>query len=1047
MRSEIKLKQSLSVIPVTSRKTSLILLGLSERQLEKISHLDRRKQYIRYKYLLSQMQYSAFCRKHNIDESSVLDELDKAYQIALEYQSNIKTEEYSPYSIGLQDLELRTSYKKKKKLHNASEDLTASIMMIGNKNSGVEPGFEAGLIEDLVFHLEKVYPDLKERLDYFNHFDGDFKKIYDTHRELPKYLVKQDYTLSESGKITPDVEDLKRANSVQQAYKFHKIYGDIYVAAYKFFKTGTPVEKNCDAVLEALTNDLARVAGMKVQEQTLYESAYETGELKLLLKGKWLSNANILGPLAGGLPNSHQNYRVIPLDLHPEGLQYLSNNSISDLAVYYATAIIHGDYDMIGSKGQNKLEINNEFYGIDFGHALRGMNQLVKTLLPNLHLPEKTLKKFKNFSIFYDAPRSELMKGALIYAKLAGVSLPEALLSQYGPEFKKRIDQIEAGAMEKVFADYKKKFEKLKRNNPIYRSDCEAILKKIEETREIAFHARQAFLTKLGNAIFYPPKILDILENLEKISMGPEKTALRSPDNTVLLNYVRVNKESDLIPWTFNSIPSGYEFKAVFKSEPDAMNALKALNNFTQCSKKIVGMGRELILTCPKEQLDLLSSQVADEQIKKRFHPKDYVHYKQFSLEKKIQEFIKQNQIILKPIQLSIKLMLPVQKKPVYQLVFSASKTFSAEELSLIHFFFPEGNAGPSEIRVNCNAKDLENTLSTLTEFKKHYTNYRDLEGKLEKINKKYDLNIKINIDWKNKYYYLENASEFNQENLQSGKLDALFTTLESFDLFLQKLQDGCDHARKEIDRINKAYDLDLALAINWQQQTFSISSESLFFESTSGKLCALGEFIEYIKKKVLYRAQLKNCMEKELRDLSEQYGLEWSLVIDWNESTYSLCCAKLPALNASGKLEGFSIAVSKLKKLQPMLEEKLNEILQQLARNQHEQNQSYFSFFLAKSVQDKYNKYVNKTPTAVWLKETVIEPWLKHKDTSDLESLRDLKQHITDRLKHVQENLLSKIQSKIDYKKEEKLLTEALILIDMQINQNEHMINKVKNF
>ena len=72
----------------------------------------------------------------------------------------------------------------------------------------------------------------------------------------------------------------------------------------------------------------------------------------------------------------------------------------------------------------------------------------------------------KNFSICYDAKRSELMKGVLIYAKLAGKKLSDTLLEEYGDDFKIKIQGIETGSIEIIFKEYIDKFNALFKNEP-----------------------------------------------------------------------------------------------------------------------------------------------------------------------------------------------------------------------------------------------------------------------------------------------------------------------------------------------------------------------------------------------------------------------------------------------------------------------------------------------------------------------------------------------------------------------------------------------------
>ncbi|CAM4482750.1 MAG: hypothetical protein LEGION0403_FIIPPAGN_02493 [Legionella sp.] len=695
---------------------AMIFLGTTLEHLYNIPTIEQRRKHLHYKYLLSELKYSELCRKNNSKEELLLAQLDQVYEQALLLANNYSESARSQHSLGLQDLELRSVYQK--------TNPHASIEIIAEKNSGVEPGFEAAIVEDIVFYLETAFPERNARLNYFNHYQGDFKKLYQQHTDdLPKYLIKQDYSLRSSGKIVPRAKDLKRTQVIKNAYEFNSILGAIYLKSFKYHLTATPQEKNCDAVLEVLANDIARASGMSVQEQTLYKAVYEDDSLKLMLKGKWLKNSHTL---AGSAQGSNHNYRITPLLQKPDGLLYIINDSIPDLASYYATLLVQDDYDAFGSKGSNKLEINNQLFGIDFRHAYRTENTLIKKLLPNLHLPADQLKKYKNFSICYDAKRSELMKGVLIYAKLAGLPLAEHLLDEYGDDFKIKISGIKTGSIEIILKEYIDKFEALAEKEPQYKQDYLAIIEKIKDAEKIVLGSIKQLLDKLGDKIHLSPTLHDLLDNLEKASMGPAATSLRSPDNTVLLNHIRHVNDANMVSWSVSHNEQGYQFSAVFPTVNEAQEALSRLQEFT--GKSINLDKKQLSFSCPDENLEHLSSQFDEELIKEKFHAKDFKYLNILRQEKALNDL---SQILCPELEgLSFN-----ENEVRYSLTIKQGNPLYADPL--LKTVFPQYSAFDDAIVITFRVDEMASVLDRLIPFRSKLPLVHSNDVKDNQLNKK----------------------------------------------------------------------------------------------------------------------------------------------------------------------------------------------------------------------------------------------------------------------------------------------------------------------
>ncbi|WP_207385068.1 cell envelope integrity protein TolA, partial [Legionella fairfieldensis] len=700
-------------------RRALHFLDIDEAELERITDNDARWNKIHYKRLVRELIYSSICRTYAMDEASMLRALDimEAHLMITKTQNveNQQPQENQQQSVGLKDLKLRGNYQK------SNRNRRGSVMELGKKPVGVEPGFFASLVEDQVAYLERCFPERQARLDYFyNQCSGDLAKLYhDNAQELPKYLVKMDYTLISEGRVAPERENLKRTHVIQRAYQVHPLWGSLCVEAFRFYKIGSPLEKNRDAVLEALANDLARASGMNVQEQTLLPGIYENGDLKLLLKGKWLNNATTLGPLKGGSNQfPYHNYRAKKTDLRqPAGICYIANHSIADLASHFATLLVQGDYDGIGEEGGNKLEINQQLFGIDFGHAYRGENQIIQHLLPNWHLPVKLLSRYKNFSIFHDSRRSELAQGMLIYAKLAGRDTNDSAL-HHDVAFRERLEDIESNAIEKLIDDYINRFQNLAEKEPHHKAHYLAIVEAVKGTKKRVLDAIKKLLDKLGDNIYLPPQLLDCLDHLEKISLGKEGTSLRSPDGTVALQHLRVVDEEQLIPWSVVENDDRYRFSAKVSNSKRAEKVADFLRLFLTQQRTFQMENGTITFSVMKDEFQKFAAEIAEDIIKQRFHQDDYTHYQELVQEQAIIDFTCHWKKEVDAYSLTFALEDEADKSYVLTLEKKDKGIYTAEEAATLTRLLPKGTFIEDMFVIYLSSQDLNESLEGLTQLK-----------------------------------------------------------------------------------------------------------------------------------------------------------------------------------------------------------------------------------------------------------------------------------------------------------------------------------------
>lgn len=525
--------------------------------------------------------------------------------------------------------------------------LDLSYIKTGNKTSGVEPGFKAVLEADILDALFEAYNNDETRWRMLREYHGDVNLFYKdmvTTTFIPEYLFKLDHTnVTNDYKIMPRVEDLKRTSTIQRLYKRNSLVGNIGTQFYKHAKTCTVATTNFSGAIEALANAYAKLcSGMTVQDLSVYRTQHTNGLLKLMLKSKWLYDATTLKPLAGGLHND--NYCVLPLLNEKNGIRFISDGSITHLASFLPLFIIMGDRDAIGSAGQNKMRLLSTLIGIDFGHA---WEDIIIDLLNDDFSFHK--EKFKNYSIFYDAPRSDMVRGLIRLAILQGMTIDDTVLKSYGEEFYKEMQTIQPFAHAQLFDDHIKVYEELKDeftgNDEISRQNrlgCEHIISQMKKVKATALETHERFVEKFSSYLSLEKSCIDLVENIEKALAGPENTSLRSPDKQVLLNHLRIIKRDFCL--VRDKTPEGqYHFTVKFKDNKSAKNAEATLKKWLESGPylEFSTLGNSMTFAFPADQIDKLHTIFSADNIKKAYHQNDYSLYHYFQQERDLLQTLK----------------------------------------------------------------------------------------------------------------------------------------------------------------------------------------------------------------------------------------------------------------------------------------------------------------------------------------------------------------------------------------------------------------------
>lgn len=555
--------------------------------------------------------------------------LEQAYQVLRQALAQHQQED-DLYSHGLEDISL---YQFSRLYRGGAPRL--SILVTAEKHDGCEPGFMGIQTRDVLFYLAKKFVDKQERVEFIRqqlkaHVGAArlssevIFSLYEQYQsELPEYLVKLDYqAIDAEGIVTPDKKDLKRTSTIKWIAERSGLLAELAVQAYQFSKKRSFFDINTEAVLEVIGNDIAGVFGLQVQEQQLYLDVYPNGFLKFMLKAAWLNDAKRL-KVAGDEGN--RKYLVSMLEHPIHDVMFVSDKSIVNLSEYLALFAVQGDRDAIGSCAQNKLRIGDRLIGIDFGKAYQGDFSAVIDMRFDFtfNSPE-----FKNYSIFYDCLRSELMRGVLKVAKLHGEILDPEILKSYGGEFVDEINLIMPHADETIFDDYIGRIQIISNafsgNSVVEEKNkacCEEMIKRIKKAKENAIKARQILVDKFRPYFTVEANVLNLMQNLEGYWSG--ETSLRSPDSRVLLRHLRVIDQK-VVDWKVDVSGDRYALIASFSTASQAAAAVSAVSILSSENIKLDVSDYQLTISFKKIDLKNVYRLYSAEIVKAKHHLSDY---------------------------------------------------------------------------------------------------------------------------------------------------------------------------------------------------------------------------------------------------------------------------------------------------------------------------------------------------------------------------------------------------------------------------------------
>ncbi|MBI2791952.1 MAG: hypothetical protein HYX61_08340 [Gammaproteobacteria bacterium] len=412
-----------------------------------------------------------------------------------------------------------------------------------------------------------------------------------------------------------------------------------------YLSKNKPAVSNSDAIIEALSTKMASKRGIASQEIDTIEGTYENGIPKVATVVTWASGCRDLsGKLTGSndwssvIVQWDKNDRPVKVDnkgniirtnakdekgnitsyekvlkdgtiVKATAQEYHNAKAVSDdriagLGESLISFISMGDRDGIGKAGQNKAIMplvpsdgnkSYQFFGIDFGKSYKQANPIIHTLKDDFSFDNPTSRqsRFVNYSIMYDNPLREKMKGVYLLA---------ALRDQLTPEMKEKIAKEYESGNDKAFAEKLRgypasvgginsdikviqdeiiKYEQLA--NEVNKTDAQkeqyrSYANRLKEMKKIAIDTDKVVLDTFSKRVNLTPKQIDLLDNIEKLSAKSAHTT--SHDGTVLLNHLRVER-TDRCAWQLKVNENGtYELQCEETQKlNDIKKRLQALDN------------------------------------------------------------------------------------------------------------------------------------------------------------------------------------------------------------------------------------------------------------------------------------------------------------------------------------------------------------------------------------------------------------------------------------------------------------------------------------
>ncbi len=451
-----------------------------------------------------------------------------------------------------------------------------------------------------------------------------------------------------------------------------------------YLSKNKPAVSNSDAIIEALSTKMADKRGIVSQEIDTIEGTYENGTPKIATVVTWAPGCRDLsGKLAGSADWSSvivtwdKNDQPIKVDrvgnilrtkdknekgeitsfekidkngkasivskAEYDAGKMVSEDRIAGLGESLISFISMGDRDGIGKAGQNKairpldkIQGNKsfQFFGIDFGKSYKQPNPIVQSLRDDFSFdnPASRQSRFVNYSMLYDNPLRDKMKGVYLLAALRD-KLPPEHKENIAKEYEKDGDKEFADKLRgypdskggvncdlKLITDEMKKYDDLSKDESLTQPQREQYAhyaQRLKTMKDIASETDNTILDKFAARLSLTPSQIDLLDNIEKLTSRQAYNT--SPDSKVQLNHLRVERQ-DRCAWQLNDNKNGTF--TLFCEENQKQNDIKQRLLSLQdpaidaiLNKATIEKGKLMIKDLSSAEISLLSKHISEEKV------------------------------------------------------------------------------------------------------------------------------------------------------------------------------------------------------------------------------------------------------------------------------------------------------------------------------------------------------------------------------------------------------------------------------------------------
>lgn len=598
---------------------------------------------------------------HDLSDKIIIDEELEEWDIDLPSETT-------------QDLALGLAWRDRQfPIHSRIEEkdigsIVGEFFIVGMKTEGVEPGFLAVRIDEKFLHrfnhdeeiknyftknlpisdlnaliefLKTQYEPKKDDLTIFAKklcAEGMGIKECRDVLKLNLWLFKGDYGKNiDDDKVVPPKKNLQNSTAIQS---YPPLSQSVALFFYQQSRKTQREVQNFYNLLEIIASDIARCSGMKTHEIYWVPSLYPDKTLQFMMASKYEPKMRTFkGRLAGSQPGKYENYLIKISEEPTEGKSVVlrADRNIFTFTIFLTGFISGGNSDEVGGLGQNKGTIGDKFFCFDLGHAHREKNAFIKTLTPDFFFKE-LYGKCKNFSLFYDAPLSQMYKGMFLILKtLKQETIKEIFTSEEirkvkqaiksykmeDKEFKRMWQAVPWGALDSIFSKYIMAFTTLsEKSEEKTREEYSFYARRIGESHKFAREARIGMLQVCKEYMQLTSMEVDFLDNLRKLT---SVTKTRSSNNKVLLNHLRVLPEERIL-WKMhkNTSENKITVTAIIEESRIKDRLIKYLKiKHIDIEVDISGCLVQLIF--PLEKMSYIAACFCEENIRKFKHPESSI--------------------------------------------------------------------------------------------------------------------------------------------------------------------------------------------------------------------------------------------------------------------------------------------------------------------------------------------------------------------------------------------------------------------------------------